>query len=580
MSFLVQLPDFAVIGSEAATVAALKLSLPRHGADTRVLAGRATAYDGGEGQFVWTTDTTTANDDIMVVVPTNFPGGVRTGCWKRVFQGAIDAAWFGCQADYDGASGTDNSGAIQAAFNYLNTRGGGRLVFKAPATGLKYRHNSTIDLTQMTNIEVEGMATQGGDVGKGPVFSYTGPTASTNKAWIMPSANGLSFSRVYFSCAANFQGVVVSLDTTLSGDTSRIYFDRCAFGAGSGSNTPSYAVSLDRAVVVHFKHCDFRGCTTAIRGKKFNLVSSYAVNVILDGCTFPNEGCTEGWIENPDEGWDIRGCNFGGRVDGAMSLIYAPWGSHGGNFSGNWIGDMSQPGANAVIRGQLKGWSFSGNTLYGQGATDFMQLTTGSEGVCIRGNAFKHWNTILTLDAAMPGLDFGPNSYEFVVAKLAGFPAYGNADRNIVNQFLYHEWCARAVQTTPQSIPAGGSPTTVVFQTATHNTGSILNTATGVFTAPVTGIYAVSTMVRLVLTSGYMYAGLYKNGTRYALGTVSPGNATSEQATSIISTLVRMDAGNTLDVRVFQDSAGATDTLCPDATQGSYISIDFIHNQG
>lgn len=119
MSFLVQLPDFAVVSTEAATIAALKLSLPRHAADTRVLAGRTTSYDGGEGQFVWTTDTTTANDDAIVVVPTNFPGGVRTGCWKRVGTDELNVKWYGAPTNGADAGPTLTTVVTAAAGRHI-----------------------------------------------------------------------------------------------------------------------------------------------------------------------------------------------------------------------------------------------------------------------------------------------------------------------------------------------------------------------------------------------------------------------------------------------------------------------------
>ena len=83
-----------------------------------VLAGRLAHFDGGEGQFIWTTDTTTANDDVTVVVPT-VGGWVRNGCWKRVGADVeLRPEWWGVKPD-DTAGGTQtaNVTALQSAIN-------------------------------------------------------------------------------------------------------------------------------------------------------------------------------------------------------------------------------------------------------------------------------------------------------------------------------------------------------------------------------------------------------------------------------------------------------------------------------
>lgn len=80
--------------------------------------GSLAAGDGGEGRFIWTTDTLAIHDDGMVIVPT-VGGWTRTGCWKRVIgngRGSIKAAWFGCRANYTGAlAAFDQAPAIQKA---------------------------------------------------------------------------------------------------------------------------------------------------------------------------------------------------------------------------------------------------------------------------------------------------------------------------------------------------------------------------------------------------------------------------------------------------------------------------------
>ncbi|MEU2032597.1 glycosyl hydrolase family 28-related protein [Nocardia amamiensis] len=48
------------------------------------------------GIFGWSTDRTSADDGGTVIVPTDM---ARTGCWKRVYSGALNVKWFGAMGD-------------------------------------------------------------------------------------------------------------------------------------------------------------------------------------------------------------------------------------------------------------------------------------------------------------------------------------------------------------------------------------------------------------------------------------------------------------------------------------------------
>lgn len=71
------------------------------------LLGGAAVNDGLEGGFQWTTDITSTDDGITVIVPT-VAGWVRTGCWKRRSQKARLVAtqheWY-----VNGVTGSDNN---------------------------------------------------------------------------------------------------------------------------------------------------------------------------------------------------------------------------------------------------------------------------------------------------------------------------------------------------------------------------------------------------------------------------------------------------------------------------------------
>jgi len=62
------------------------------------------------GLFRWTSDTTSADDNGTIVVPSATP---RTGAWKRASDGAVNVRWFGATGD----GSTDDRAAIQAVID-------------------------------------------------------------------------------------------------------------------------------------------------------------------------------------------------------------------------------------------------------------------------------------------------------------------------------------------------------------------------------------------------------------------------------------------------------------------------------
>ncbi|WP_289296253.1 hypothetical protein [uncultured Reyranella sp.] len=78
--------------------------------DCVVIKGKAAAYDGWGGLFVRVAGSLTAGDDAVVIRRT--AGG---DSYKRVFDGALQAEWFGFKADNLSGSGSANTTALQAA---------------------------------------------------------------------------------------------------------------------------------------------------------------------------------------------------------------------------------------------------------------------------------------------------------------------------------------------------------------------------------------------------------------------------------------------------------------------------------
>lgn len=85
-----------------------------------ILGGFDSVGDGGGGGFVWvSTSTDTAVTGMIVEVT-----GVAVGRWFRIYNGAINVRWTGAKGDSDGATGTDDTVAIQTAIDFLSYNGG------------------------------------------------------------------------------------------------------------------------------------------------------------------------------------------------------------------------------------------------------------------------------------------------------------------------------------------------------------------------------------------------------------------------------------------------------------------------
>tara|TARA_R110002126_G_scaffold19935_1_gene74477 strand:+ start:109 stop:645 length:537 start_codon:yes stop_codon:yes gene_type:complete len=96
---------------------------------------------------------------------------------------------------------------------------------------------------------------------------------------------------------------------------------------------------------------------------------------------------------------------------------------------------------------------------------------------------------------------------------------------------------------------------TIVWNQAFLNRGNILNTSTGIFTVPVTGIYSLQSCVRFN-NAGITYVQSYmaKNGTdSLAIGNTNSTLGNPTYTASLISATVLLTAGDT--VRVYTQSS-------------------------
>lgn len=224
----------------------------------------------------------------------------------------------------------------------------------------------------------------------------------------------------------------------------------------------------------------------------------------------------------------------------------------------------SQPAAFAIQIGKgLKGKSLCLYKSAGKvtsGSLDYYQNTSTNE----VGAAFKEYNEstgILLLDAGWK-INNANTGHAFIYSDLttqtSGYLVINASKNPALTGLNISAVAARGISTSGQSLPTGVATVITLDSVKTFDTHSSLNAATGVFTAPEYGYYQVSgsTMCNATLASNVAWiVYLYKNGTLYS-STDYRIAATTIVGRSI-SDLVLLNKGDTLDMRVLQNSGGA-----------------------
>src|ERR1700676_4229777 len=83
--------------ASASSVTALR-SVVADSSGNAYLLGYYTANDGGGGLFVWNSASTAIDDGGTIIQPT-YVSGSNPGRWLRVYDGALNALWFGLKND-------------------------------------------------------------------------------------------------------------------------------------------------------------------------------------------------------------------------------------------------------------------------------------------------------------------------------------------------------------------------------------------------------------------------------------------------------------------------------------------------
>lgn len=120
----------------------------------------------------------------------------------------------------------------------------------------------------------------------------------------------------------------------------------------------------------------------------------------------------------------------------------------------------------------------------------------------------------------------------------------------------------QAYRTTNQTVAAGNTSTTIIFDTVIDNVGSAYNTGTGVFTAPATGYYSFSCTClfdNLSSVVGVSEIILAYTGNAQSLRLADFGIGSAKTANSIIfsnSWSMPMNSGDTIQMQPFVDGSG------------------------
>lgn len=114
----------------------------------------------------------------------------------------------------------------------------------------------------------------------------------------------------------------------------------------------------------------------------------------------------------------------------------------------------------------------------------------------------------------------------------------------------------------------------VTFDTENYDLGSDFDATTGTFTAPVTGYYSVTSSIGVsnLDAGGQIYVEIYVNGSLYSRGTRIYAVSATDDPQSIVSDVVPVTAGQTIEIYATSSTTEAIQT----GTNSAYVAIYFI----
>jgi hypothetical protein len=270
------------------------------------------------------------------------------------------------------------------------------------------------------------------------------------------------------------------------------------------------------------------------------------------------------------------------RVGDSMEIMYNfEQGSAGTNGSGDYLFPI--PAGYSIDTNKLSSMN-PARSIVGNAKISFLNNTSGANtpnGSVLLGttnpNAFKitYPNTTIegtfTVGSTGYGLAAGALSYSFY----AQVPIQGwSSSVQMSNDTDTRVVAARYRRATDQSIPNGGSGATIIWNSQTFDTHSMMNTSSGVVTIPVSGFYRYTIGQRWAnAAAGIRYAGVTftginasKSGTPYNVF-----NNNGDFVTNSASDTLYFNAGDTMSVYGWQNSGAP---LAFQATDAGYFEIE------
>ncbi|MBL7976141.1 MAG: hypothetical protein JNJ85_14595, partial [Candidatus Kapabacteria bacterium] len=137
----------------------------------------------------------------------------------------------------------------------------------------------------------------------------------------------------------------------------------------------------------------------------------------------------------------------------------------------------------------------------------------------------------------------------------------------------------RAFRGSTQTVNTSNTPTyaTVVFDNEDYDISSEFNTGSGVFTAASTGYYSISAATTWTTfgTAGVRFIRAVKNGSPVATGSCHASN-TLGTTTNVLSTVIQLNAGETLEIQVAGYTPTAQTPTIEGGTEFTYFQITKI----
>jgi hypothetical protein len=142
------------------------------------------------------------------------------------------------------------------------------------------------------------------------------------------------------------------------------------------------------------------------------------------------------------------------------------------------------------------------------------------------------------------------------------------------------ETVAMRVNTATNNIPYGSTSTSAIFSVVEYDTHGAYSTATGRFTAPVSGRYRVSAACEFngITTTNYPYMlYVFKNSSQHAHGGMVQKNSGATVFMSY-SDSVQLNAGDTIRIAPFQADVPSLARALTGNAQRNYFSIERVGN--